>query len=110
MGQVVRDVPRIYATLEDFLANHQSTVVEVAGKIVEQSIYILIDPGSTHNYIALRVVEVCALRKVKHRNSWLVQLATGTKRKFNEVVEKFPFAIKWIEHLCRSECSTNRFI
>ena len=47
VGQVARAVPRIYAALEDRQANHQSAVVEVAGKIVEQSVSILIDPGST---------------------------------------------------------------
>ena len=36
VGQVVRAVPRIYAALEDHQEDHQSTVVEVAGKIVEQ--------------------------------------------------------------------------
>ena len=61
VGQVARVVPRIYAALEDRLEDHQSTVVEVAGKIVEQSISILIDPSSTHNYITPRVVEICAL-------------------------------------------------
>ena len=42
------------------LADHQSIVVEVAGKIAEQSVSFLIDPGSTHNYITPRVVEICA--------------------------------------------------
>ena len=93
VGQVARAVPRIYATLEDRQANHQSTVVEVAGKIAKQSISILIDPGSTHSYINPRVVEICAFKKVKHRKSWLVQLATGTKRKVSEVVEKCPLAM-----------------
>ena len=60
VGQVVREVPRIYAALEDRQAHHQSTVVEVAGKIVEKSISILIDIGSTHSYIIPKVVEVCA--------------------------------------------------
>ena len=50
-------------TVEDRQAYHQSSVVEVAGKIVEQSISILIDLGSTHSYITPRVVEICALRK-----------------------------------------------
>ena len=36
VGQVSRVVPRIYAALEDHQEDHQSTVVEVAGKIVEQ--------------------------------------------------------------------------
>ena len=88
MGQVTRAVPRIYAALEDRQANHQSTVVEVPRKIVAQSVSILTDPGSTHSYITLRVVEICAFKKVKHSKSSLVQLTTGTKRKVSEVVEK----------------------
>ena len=35
VGQVERVVPRIYAALEDRQADHQSTMVEVASKIVE---------------------------------------------------------------------------
>ena len=65
VGQVARVVPRIYAALEDRQEDHQSMVVEVAGNIVEKSISILTDRGSTHSYIAPRVVEVCALRKEK---------------------------------------------
>ena len=44
VGQVARAVPRIYAALEDRQEDHQSTMVEFAGKIVEQSISILITP------------------------------------------------------------------
>ena len=55
MGQVARAIPRIYVALEDCQVDHQSTVVEFAGKIVEQSISILIDPSFTHSYIAPRV-------------------------------------------------------
>ena len=80
VGQVARVVPRIYAALEDFQEDHQLAMVEVAGKIAEHSVSILIDPGSTHSYITPRVVEICAFKKVKHIKSWLVQLATGTKR------------------------------
>ena len=35
VGQVARAVPIIYVALEDRQAYHQSTVVEVVGKIVE---------------------------------------------------------------------------
>ena len=90
LQEVERAVPRIYAALEDRQADHQSAVVEIAGKIVEQSVFILINPGSTHSYITPRIVEICASKKVKHRKSWLVQLATGTKRKVSEMVEKCP--------------------
>ena len=44
-------------------------VVEVAGKIVEQSVSILIDPVSTHNYITPRVVEIFAFKKLNHIKS-----------------------------------------
>ena len=69
VGQVARAVPRIYVALEDRQADHQSMVVEVASKIVEKSISILIDPGSTHSYITPRVLEICAFKKLKHRKS-----------------------------------------
>ena len=68
-------------------------MVEVAGKIFEQSVSILIDPGSTHSYIIPGVVEICAFEKVRHRKSWLVQLATRTKIKVSEVVEKCPLVM-----------------
>ena len=68
-------------------------MVEFLGKIVEHSVSILIDPGSTHSYITPIVVEICAFKKVKDRKSWLVQLATGTKRKVSEVVEKCPLVM-----------------
>ena len=93
VGQVARVIHNIYTALEDHQEYHQSTVIEVVGKIVDQSISILIDPSSTHGYITPRVVEICAFKKVKHRRSWLVQLATGTKRKASEVIEKCPLVM-----------------
>ena len=71
VGQVARTIPRIYVALEDRKEDHQSIVVEVEGNIVEQSISVLIDPGSTHGYITPRLVEMCALNNSKHRISWL---------------------------------------
>ena len=88
--EVARVVLRIYTALEDCQVDHQSTVVEVVGKMVEKPVSILIDLGSTHSYITPRVVEICAFKKVNHRKSWLVQQATGTKRNVSEVVEKCP--------------------
>ena len=35
-------------------------------------------------------MDICAFKKVKHRKSWLVQVATRTKRKVSEVVDKCP--------------------
>ena len=67
MGHVERTIPRIYAVLEDLQEDHQPTMVEVAHKIVEPSISILIELGSTHSYITPRVVEICNFKKLKHR-------------------------------------------
>ena len=93
VGQVARNIPRTYAALEDRQEDHQSTLVEVEGKIVEQYVYVFIDPISTHSYITPRIVENCYFKKLKHRKSWLVQLATGTKRKVSEVVERCPLVM-----------------
>ena len=90
MGQVVRTIPRIYVALEDLQADHQSTVVDVEGKIAKKYVSILIDPGSIDRYITPKIVEICAFNKLKHSKSWLVHLATGTKIKVSEVVEKCP--------------------
>ena len=90
MGQLARPIPRIYAALKDHQTEHQSTVVEFEGKIAKKYVSILIDLGSTHSYITPKIVEICSFKKLKHSESWLVQLATGTKRKFSEVVDKCP--------------------
>ena len=68
-------------------------VVEVAGKIAKQYVSLLIDLISTPRYITPRVVEICDFKKLEHRKSWLVQLATRTKRKVSEVVEKCPLVM-----------------
>ena len=64
VGQVARVVPRIYVALEDRPKDHQSIVVEVAGKIVEEFVCLFIDPGSNHSYITPRVAEICAFKKL----------------------------------------------
>jgi hypothetical protein len=51
---------------------------------------ILIDSGASHSYIDPRVVESLQLSRSKHEKSWLVQLSTGTKRKFIELVKFYP--------------------
>ena len=68
-------------------------MIKVEGNIAKQSIYIIIDPGSSHIYVTLRIVENCLLFKKKHDKSWLVKLAMGTKRKVCEVVMEFPLEL-----------------
>ena len=71
VGQEPWIIPKICAVLEDHQEGHNSTVVEFEGEIAKQTISVLIDPGSTHIYITLGLVEMCTLKKSKHRISWL---------------------------------------
>jgi hypothetical protein len=54
--------------------------------INNQTIAILIDSGASHIYIDCKMVESLDLPRRKHGKSWLLQLATGAKRKVNEMV------------------------
>lgn len=56
-------------------------MVEIEGTINGKPISILIDPGASLSYISHGVVEKCKPSLQKFENSWLVQLATGMKRK-----------------------------
>ena len=81
-------------------------MVEVAGKIVEQYVYVMIDPRSTHSYITPRIAKIFSFKKLKHRKSWLVQLATGTERK----VKEMSISHGWVIHLYKLECSITWFL
>jgi hypothetical protein len=80
-------MPRIYAALDNRQAEFQSYMIEVEGMISNRPLVILIDSGASHSYVDPRVVESLHLMRSKHEKSWLVQLATGTKRKVNELVK-----------------------
>ena len=66
-------------------------MMEVQGMIQNQSISILIDPGASLSYISPSIVEKCSLSLKKFEKSWLVELATGTKRKVVNYVENCIF-------------------
>jgi hypothetical protein len=85
-----KSMPRIYAALDNRQADYQSHMIEVEGKIDNHPIAILIDSGASHSYIDPNLVEIFKLKKCKHEKSWLVQLATGTKRRINELVKECP--------------------
>ena len=81
VGELVRTMPRINAALENCQADYQNSMVEVEGMINPTPITILIDPGASISYIAPQIVEKCKFSVDKFDNSWLVQLATGAKKK-----------------------------
>eukprot|EP00253_Pinus_taeda_P016057 PITA_16057 len=93
VGEVGRSIPRINAALEDRQAEYQPTMVEFEGKISNLTISVLIDPGATLSYVSPKVVERCNLQCVKFKNPWLVQLATGAKRRVTAKINDCPFII-----------------
>jgi hypothetical protein len=65
-------------------------VIEVEGKINDQPIAILIDSGAIHSYLDPKMVERFQFPRSKLGKPWLVQLATGAKRKINEMIKACP--------------------
>jgi hypothetical protein len=88
---VARRIPRVYATLDNKQVDHQDLVVEMEGMIANCLVSILIDPCNNLSYVAPHTIDKCKLQPIRHVKPWLVQLATGTKRKVTEVLPACQF-------------------
>jgi hypothetical protein len=88
-------MPRIYESLDNNQANHQALVVEMEGMIANHPISILIDPGSNLSYVAPQTTNKCKLQPIRHVKPWLVQQATGTKRKVKRPYQ--PANSSWVD-------------
>jgi hypothetical protein len=93
VGDMGRSLHRINETIDGRQADHQSSVVEIEGKILDTRISILIDPEATLSHITPDVVESNKLKKQKHKKPWLVQLAIGTKRKVVNFISNLEFSL-----------------
>jgi hypothetical protein len=85
-NDVARSVSHIYATLDNNQADHQASMVEIRGMIINHLVSVLIDPGLNFSYISPRAVDKCKLQTQKQTKPWLVQLSIATKRKVVEVI------------------------
>lgn len=83
MGEVTRSMQRIYAVVDNLQADHQEYIIEMEGKLQEKMISILIDTSSNYSYVSPELLVKCGLGKYLHKEPWLVQLETGTKRRIN---------------------------
>ena len=70
-----RSIPRINGSLDNCHVDHQSSMVEVEGKILQTYIYILICPRSSLSSISLTIVEKCKFYLSVHMMS--LQAWTG---------------------------------
>jgi hypothetical protein len=84
-------MPQIYEALDNNQVDYQSSVVKMESIIANRIVSILIEPGSNLSYMAPHTIDKCKLQRVIHVNPWLVQIATGTKRKIAEVIPACQF-------------------
>ena len=59
-------------------------------KFYDQVISILIDPVSNYSYVSPNLLDKCGLKEV-YAESWLVQLARGTKKKVHHWIRACTF-------------------
>ena len=67
LNGIARNIPIVNVSLEYRQVDHQSTMLEVEGKVLNIHVSILIDSGSSLSYIAPKVVEKCKLSKEKKK-------------------------------------------
>ena len=72
VGDVGQGIPRIYASLDNKQVDQHAYIIEMEGKICDQVVSILIDPGSNYSYISPDLVDKGCLSKEVHLQSWLV--------------------------------------
>ena len=65
INDITRNIPTISVALENLQAEHQATMVEMEGKISDQSVTVLIDSGASLSYISPKIVEKCNLKTEK---------------------------------------------
>ena len=72
VGDMGRSVHIINAVVDGRQVDHQSTIMEVEGKIHDNHISILIDLGYIMTYVTHGLVELNKIKKVNLAKSWLV--------------------------------------
>ena len=87
--------------MENRQAEYQTSMVEVEGMTNQTPVTILIDPEASLSYIAPTMVEKCNLPVENFENSWLVQLATGTKRKVTCLVKECTIVMDHFETIVK---------
>ena len=93
----VADAPEEFATgttmvgatvvREVNVAHRTRNTLELAGRIGRKSVELLIDSGSTGNYVSARVCAACKLKTERDPHGEELKMADGTTVKINERVQ-----------------------
>jgi hypothetical protein len=70
---------RIHAAVNNGQAEHQSTMLETSGIIVDQTFSILIDPGATKRFISSETLKRIKVKAVEQDKFRYVEMASGAK-------------------------------
>jgi hypothetical protein len=92
-----RNVPRIYAALDNKQTKFHSHMIKVEGNINDQPNAILINSVPIHSYLDPKMVERFQLQRSNLGKPWFVQLATIAKRKIQEMVKACPMEINGLQ-------------
>lgn len=79
----------INVPLEEHQEEYQPTMVEFEGKVFNQPVCILIDPGASVSYLSPKIIENFHLQATKFKNPWLVQLATRVNKRVTTKVDNY---------------------
>ena len=85
-------------------------MVEIEGMLKYKPISIPIDPGAHLSYVLPRIVQLYISQQHKFENSWLVQLATCTKRKVTSFMKMRDFIMDGLKKTCWFKYSTSRIL
>jgi hypothetical protein len=72
---------QIPAEVNNHQAEHQSTVLERTGTIVDQTLSILIDPGATESFISSAALKRIKVKSFEQDEFSLVEMASRAKQK-----------------------------
>jgi hypothetical protein len=72
---------RIHVAVNNHQAEHQSTVIEMIGTIVDQTLSVLIDPGATESFISSTALKRIKVKAVEQDEFSFVEMASGAKHK-----------------------------
>jgi hypothetical protein len=71
----------IHAMVNNYEEEHQSTMLETSGIVIDQTLSILIDPGATNSFISGAVLKRIKVKAVEQDEFSFVEMASGAKQK-----------------------------
>jgi hypothetical protein len=72
---------QIHAAVNNRQAEHQSTMLEMIGTIIDQTLSVLIDLGATESFISGVVLKRIKVKEIEQDEFRFIEMASGAKQK-----------------------------